>query len=66
MSVALNSSLRMPATDQVESNPPGLLRAISGADPEDNKEVFVKHEQAPTAPKLEGGCFCLIFQIYFL
>ena len=32
-----------------------------------NKEVFVKHEQAPTAPKLEGVCmgFCR-FKIYFL
>ena len=24
-----------------------------------NKEVFVKHEQAPTAPKLEGVCVFL-------
>ena len=30
------------------------------------KEVFVKHEQAPTAPKLKGVCFFCKFKIYFL
>ena len=29
-----------------------------------NKEVFVKHEQAPTAPKLEGVWFLQIFNIF--
>ena len=26
-------------------------------EPYSDKEVFVKHEQAPSAPKLEGVCF---------
>ena len=29
-----------------------------------NKEVFVKYEQAQTAPKLEGVCFFVDFNIY--
>ena len=29
-----------------------------------NKEVFVKHEQAPTAPKLEGVWFLQISNIF--
>ena len=31
----------------------------------DNKEVFVKHEQAPSAPKLEGVCFFVYFEYIF-
>ena len=31
-----------------------------------NKEVFVKHEQAPTAPKLEGYEFLQILNIFFM
>ena len=30
-----------------------------------NKEVFVKHEQAPTAPKLEGVWFFVDFKYSF-
>ena len=30
----------------------------------ENKEVFVKHGQAPTAPKLEGVCFLYILNIF--
>ena len=30
-----------------------------------NKEVFVEHEQAPTAPKLEGVWFFVDFKYIF-
>ena len=30
-----------------------------------NKGIFVKHEQAPTAPKLEGACFFVDFIYIF-
>ena len=42
------------------------LRQINLYDFKNNKEVFVKHEQAPATPKLEGLWFFCRFQIYFL
>ena len=38
-----------------------LTHAIGPVDAMFNKEVFVKHEQAPTAPKLEGVWFFFRF-----